>query len=128
MSNVTYNAIGYAAQTASAPLAPMQFNRRAPRPDDVAIEVMYCGVCHSDIHQVHNDWGFAVYPVMPGHEIVGKVTAVGSAVTKYNVGDLVGVGCMVDSCRECSACKEDLEQYCLEGFTQTYGSSSSKLH
>ena len=122
MSNVTYNAIGYAAKTASAPLTPMQFNRRAPRPDDVAIEVMYCGVCHSDIHQVHNDWGFAVYPVMPGHEIVGKVTAVGSAVTKYNVGDLVGVGCMVDSCRECSACKEDLEQYCLEGFTQTYGS------
>ena len=122
MSNVTYNAIGYAAQTASAPLAPMQFNRRAPRPDDVAIEVMYCGVCHSDIHQVHNDWGFAVYPVMPGHEIVGKVTAVGNAVTKYKVGDLVGVGCMVDSCRECSACKEDLEQYCLEGFTQTYGS------
>ena len=122
MSNVTYNAIGYAAQTASAPLAPMQFNRRAPRPDDVAIEVMYCGVCHSDIHQVHNDWGFAVYPVMPGHEIVGKVTAVGNDVTKYKVGDLVGVGCMVDSCRECSACKEDLEQYCLEGFTQTYGS------
>ena len=99
MSNVTYNAIGYAAQTASAPLAPMQFNRRAPRPDDVAIEVMYCGVCHSDIHQVHNDWGFAVYPVMPGHEIVGKVTAVGNDVTKYKVGDLVGVGCMVDSCR-----------------------------
>ena len=122
MSNVTYNAIGYAAQTTSAPLAPMQFNRRAPRPDDVAIEVLYCGVCHSDIHQVHNDWGFAVYPVMPGHEIVGKVTAVGSDVTKYKVGDVVGVGCMVDSCRECSACKEDLEQYCLEGFTQTYGS------
>ena len=122
MSNVTYNAIGYAAKTASAPLTPMQFNRRAPRPDDVAIEVMYCGVCHSDIHQVHNDWGFAVYPVMPGHEIVGKVTAVGNDVTKYKVGDLVGVGCMVDSCRECSACKEDLEQYCLEGFTQTYGS------
>ena len=122
MSNVTYNAIGYAAQTTSAPLAPMQFNRRAPRPDDVAIEVLYCGVCHSDIHQVHNDWGFAVYPVMPGHEIVGKVTAVGSDVTQYKVGDMVGVGCMVDSCRECSACKEDLEQYCLEGFTQTYGS------
>ena len=122
MSNVTYNAIGYAAQTTSAPLAPMQFNRRAPRPDDVAIEVLYCGVCHSDIHQVHNDWGFAVYPVMPGHEIVGKVTAVGSDVTQYKVGDMVGVGCMVDSCRECSACKEDLEQYCQEGFTQTYGS------
>jgi len=122
MSTVTYNAIGYAAKTTSAPLAPLPFNRREPRPDDVAIEVMYCGVCHSDIHQVNNDWGFAVYPVMPGHEIVGKVTAVGSDVTQYKVGDLVGVGCMVDSCRECSACKEDLEQYCLEGFTQTYGS------
>ncbi|KMM82375.1 uncharacterized zinc-type alcohol dehydrogenase-like protein [Pseudomonas taetrolens] len=122
MSTVTYNAIGYAAKTTSAPLAPLPFNRREPRPDDVAIEVMYCGVCHSDIHQVNNDWGFAVYPVMPGHEIVGKVTAIGSDVTQYKVGDLVGVGCMVDSCRECSACKEDLEQYCLEGFTQTYGS------
>lgn len=122
MSTVTYNAIGYAAKTTSAPLAPLPFNRREPRPDDVAIEVMYCGVCHSDIHQVNNDWGFAVYPVMPGHEIVGKVTAIGSDVSQYKVGDLVGVGCMVDSCRECSACKEDLEQYCLEGFTQTYGS------
>ena len=122
MSNVTYNAIGYAAKTTSAPLAPLQFNRRAPRPNDVSIDVLYCGVCHSDIHQVNNDWGFAVYPVMPGHEIVGKVTAIGSDVTKYKVGDVVGVGCMVDSCRECSACKEDLEQYCLEGFTQTYGS------
>ncbi|HCN62024.1 MAG TPA: NAD(P)-dependent alcohol dehydrogenase [Pseudomonas sp.] len=120
MSNVTYNAIGYAAQTSSAPLAPMQFNRRAPRPDDVAIEVLYCGVCHSDIHQARNEWGFAVYPVMPGHEIVGKVTAIGDKVTKHKVGDLVGVGCMVDSCRECSACKEDLEQYCLEGATMTY--------
>lgn len=122
MSTVTYNAIGYAAQNAKAPLAPMSFNRRAPRPDDVAIEVLYCGVCHSDIHQARNDWGFATYPLMPGHEIVGKVTAIGSNVTKHKVGDLVGVGCMVDSCRECSACKEDLEQYCLEGMTQTYGS------
>ena len=120
MSNVTYNAIGYAAQTSTAPLAPMKFNRRAPRPDDVAIEVLYCGVCHSDIHQARNEWGFAVYPVMPGHEIVGKVTAVGDKVTQHKVGDLVGVGCMVDSCRECSACKEDLEQYCLEGATMTY--------
>ena len=122
MSNVTYNAIGYAAQNAKAPLAPMQFNRRAPRPDDVAIEVLYCGVCHSDIHQARNDWGFATYPLMPGHEIIGKVTAVGDKVTKHKVGDLVGVGCMVDSCRTCSACKEDLEQYCLEGMTQTYAS------
>ena len=122
MSTVTYNAIGYAAQNAKAPLAPMQFNRRAPRPDDVAIEVLYCGVCHSDIHQARNDWGFATYPLMPGHEIVGKVTAIGDKVTKHKVGDLVGVGCMVDSCRTCSACKEDLEQYCLEGMTQTYAS------
>ena len=122
MSTVTYNAIGYAAQNAKAPLAPMQFNRRAPRPDDVSIEVLYCGVCHSDIHQARNDWGFATYPLMPGHEIVGKVTAIGSNVTKHKVGDLVGVGCMVDSCRTCSACKEDLEQYCLEGMTQTYAS------
>ena len=122
MSTVTYNAIGYAAQNAKAPLAPMPFNRRAPRPDDVAIEVLYCGVCHSDIHQARNDWGFATYPLMPGHEIVGKVTAIGSNVTKHKVGDLVGVGCMVDSCRTCSACKEDLEQYCLEGMTQTYAS------
>ena len=122
MSTVTYNAIGYAAQNAKAPLAPMQFNRRAPRPDDVSIEVLYCGVCHSDIHQARNDWGFATYPLMPGHEIIGKVTAVGDKVTKHKVGDLVGVGCMVDSCRTCSACQEDLEQYCLEGMTQTYAS------
>ena len=103
MSTVTYNAIGYAAQNAKAPLAPMQFNRRAPRPDDVAIEVLYCGVCHSDIHQARNDWGFATYPLMPGHEIIGKVTAIGDKVTTHKVGDLVGVGCMGDSCRTCSA-------------------------
>ena len=126
MSTVTYNAIGYAAQNAKAPLAPMQFNRRAPRPDDVAIEVLYCGVCHSDIHQARNDWGFATYPLMPGHEIVGKVTAIGDKVTKHKVGDLVGVGCMVDSCRTCSACKEDLEQYCLEGMTQKIGRASCR--
>lgn len=118
----TYNAIGYAAQSAKAPLAPMQFNRRALRPDDVALDVLYCGVCHSDIHQARNDWGFATYPLMPGHEIIGKVTAIGDKVTKHKVGDLVGVGCMVDSCRTCSACQEDLEQYCLEGMTQTYAS------
>ena len=117
-----YNAIGYATQTPTAPLTPMKFTRRDPRPDDVAIEILYCGVCHSDIHQARNDWGFATYPLMPGHEIVGKVTAIGSNVTKHKVGDLVGVGCMVDSCRTCSACKEDLEQYCLEGMTQTYAS------
>ena len=115
-----YTAIGYAAQSATTPLAPMSFQRRSPRVDDVAIEILYCGVCHSDIHQARNEWGIAVYPLMPGHEIVGKVTAVGANVTAHKVGDLVGVGCMVDSCRHCDACKSDLEQYCLEGPTMTY--------
>jgi len=115
-----YTAIGYAAQSATTPLAPMSFERRSPRADDVAIEILYCGVCHSDIHQARNEWGIAVYPLMPGHEIVGKVTAVGANVSAHKVGDLVGVGCMVDSCRTCDACKSDLEQYCLEGPTMTY--------
>jgi uncharacterized zinc-type alcohol dehydrogenase-like protein len=115
-----YTAIGYAAQTSTAPLAPMTFERRAPRADDVAIEILYCGVCHSDIHQARNEWGFAAYPLMPGHEIVGKVTAVGASVSKFKIGDLVGVGCLVDSCRKCAACEADLEQYCVEGPTQTY--------
>ncbi|MFC6297304.1 alcohol dehydrogenase catalytic domain-containing protein [Pseudomonas sp. CCM 7893] len=115
-----YTAIGYAAQSATTPLAPMSFERRSPRADDVAIEILYCGVCHSDIHQARNEWGIAVYPLMPGHEIVGKVTAVGASVTAHKVGDLVGVGCMVDSCRHCDACHADLEQYCLEGPTMTY--------
>jgi alcohol dehydrogenase (NADP+) len=115
-----YTAIGYAAQSATTPLAPMSFERRSPRADDVAIEILYCGVCHSDIHQARNEWGIAVYPLMPGHEIVGKVTAVGASVTAHKVGDLVGVGCMVDSCRHCEACKSDLEQYCLEGPTMNY--------
>jgi uncharacterized zinc-type alcohol dehydrogenase-like protein len=115
-----YTAIGYAAQTSTAPLAPMTFERRAPRADDVAIEILYCGVCHSDIHQARNEWGFATYPLMPGHEIVGKVTAIGANVSKFKVGDLVGVGCLVDSCRTCEACTADLEQYCVEGPTQTY--------
>lgn len=115
-----YTAIGYAAQSSTAPLAPMSFERRSPRPDDVAIEIMFCGVCHSDIHQARDEWGFASYPLMPGHEIVGKVTAVGADVSKYKVGDLVGVGCMVDSCRSCDACKADLENYCQNGMTPTY--------
>ncbi|CAG8870610.1 NADP-dependent alcohol dehydrogenase C 2 [Pseudomonas fluorescens] len=115
-----YTAIGYAAQSPTAPLAPMTFKRRSPRADDVAIDILYCGVCHSDIHQARNEWGIAVYPLMPGHEIVGRVTAVGSSVSQYRVGDLVGVGCMVDSCRHCEACAADLEQYCLEGPTMTY--------
>ena len=115
-----YTAIGYAAQSPTAPLAPMTFNRRAPRPDDVVIDILYCGVCHSDIHQARNEWGIAVYPLMPGHEIVGRVTEVGPKVTQHKVGDLVGVGCMVDSCQHCEACAASLEQYCLEGPTMTY--------
>ncbi|MGC5700428.1 NAD(P)-dependent alcohol dehydrogenase [Pseudomonas sp. NFXW11] len=115
-----YTALGYAAQSATTPLAPMSFQRRSPRPHDAAIEILYCGVCHSDIHQARNEWGIAVYPLMPGHEIVGKVTAVGASVSKHKVGDLVGVGCMVDSCRHCEACAADLEQYCLQGPTMTY--------
>lgn len=115
-----YTAIGYAAESATSPLAPVKFERRSPRVDDVVIEILFSGVCHSDIHQARNEWGIAVYPLMPGHEIVGRVTGVGSGVEKYKIGDVVGVGCMVDSCRHCAACKSDLEQYCSEGPTMTY--------
>ncbi|MFE8071883.1 NAD(P)-dependent alcohol dehydrogenase [Marinobacteraceae bacterium S3BR75-40.1] len=111
---------GFAAQSPESGLAPIDFERREPRPDDVSIEIDYCGVCHTDIHFVQNDWGFTQYPVVPGHEIIGHVTAVGSDVTKYKVGDRVGVGCMVDSCRHCEACESGLEQYCAEGNTATY--------
>ncbi|MGP3594130.1 NAD(P)-dependent alcohol dehydrogenase [Vagococcus sp. WN89Y] len=112
--------LGYAAQSNKAPLVPFHFERRDPRPDDVAIEILYCGVCHSDLHQARNDWGYSQYPLVPGHEIIGRVTAVGAEVNKFKPGDLVGVGCMVDSCRECSPCQHGLEQYCEQGFVQTY--------
>ena len=114
--------IGYAAKHSFSSLKPLEFERRETGPNDVEIEILYCGVCHSDLHQVKNDWGNTVYPCMPGHEIVGRVSQVGAQVSKYAVGDTVGVGCMVDSCRECEACKENLEQYC-EGpisWTATY--------
>ena len=114
------NAKGYAAESADSELAPISFERREPRPDDVSIEIDYCGVCHTDIHFAENDWGVTQFPVVPGHEIIGRVTAVGSDVTDYKVGDTVGVGCMVDSCRTCSACETGLEQYCQEGMTATY--------
>ncbi len=113
---------GYAAQDANSPLAPFSFERRDPGPHDVQIEILYCGICHSDLHQARNDWGGATYPMVPGHEIVGRVTAVGAHVRKLAVGDLAGVGCMVDSCRECSACADDLEQFCEHGSTFTYNS------
>ncbi|MFG1378769.1 NAD(P)-dependent alcohol dehydrogenase [Xanthobacter autotrophicus] len=111
---------GFAAQAATAPLAPFSFERRDLRPNDVAMEVLYCGVCHTDLHQVRNDWGWSQYPLVPGHEIIGRVTAVGTAVTHYKVGDHVGVGCMVDSCQECDQCRKGLEQLCRKGNIQTY--------
>ena len=116
----------FAATAADQPLAPYSFERRDPGPDDVAIEIKYCGVCHSDLHVVKNDLGGTRYPIVPGHEIAGVVTAVGANVTRFKEGDRVGVGCMVDSCRTCSACREGLEQYCQPGMTQTYGSRDPK--
>jgi len=111
---------GYAAQSPESGLAPLRFERRELRPDDVAIAIDYCGVCHTDIHFVQNDWGMTQYPVVPGHEIIGRVTAVGAEVSAFRQGDVVGVGCMVDSCRECEPCSRGLEQYCLEGPVLTY--------
>lgn len=110
----------YAAQSETSELAPHPIERRELRSDDVAIDITYCGVCHTDIHYAENDWGGTIYPVVPGHEIIGKVTAVGDKVKGFRVGDSVGVGCMVDSCRECSSCEQGLEQYCLNGMVPTY--------
>ena len=112
----------YAAQSPTTPLAPFTLDRRAPGPKDVAIDILFCGVCHSDLHTARGEWPGVQYPCVPGHEIVGRVTAVGAEVTKVAVGALVGVGCMVDSCRECSSCQCGLEQYCEHdhGFTATY--------
>ncbi len=104
--------LAYAAYTHDTPLAPFSFERRDPLPNDVQIEILYCGVCHSDIHQARNEWGSSTFPMVPGHEIVGKVTALGDAVTGFNIGDSVGVGCLVDACRTCSECQDHLEQYC----------------
>ena len=115
--------IGYAAQTSESPLAPFAFERRPLQPGDVAMEILYCGVCHSDLHYARNDWGFSAYPAVPGHEIVGRVTAVGPDVTRHAVGDHVAVGCLVDSCLECDQCHKGEEQMCRHGATGTYGGS-----
>lgn len=112
---------GYAARQASAPLTPFSFTRRDPMPYDVVVDIEYCGVCHSDIHSVRNEWGNAVFPMVPGHEVVGRVSAVGGSVTRYKPGDRVGVGVIIDSCRECASCKNHEEQYCEAGVTLTYG-------
>ncbi|MDB5661181.1 MAG: Alcohol dehydrogenase zinc-binding domain protein [Cypionkella sp.] len=113
--------IGFAAHSASSNLAPFNFTRRAPRPNDVVMEILYCGVCHSDLHWAHNDWGWTTFPAVPGHEIVGRVIEVGAAVTKHQIGDHVAVGCMVDSCQHCDQCQKGEEQLCREGSTGTYG-------
>jgi uncharacterized zinc-type alcohol dehydrogenase-like protein len=112
---------GYAAFSPTTPLAPFSFDRREPGPHDVQIEILYCGVCHSDIHTVRSEWPGTVYPMVPGHEIVGRVVKAGGGVTKFKPGDLAAVGCLVDSCRLCANCAEGLEQYCENGFTGTYG-------
>jgi uncharacterized zinc-type alcohol dehydrogenase-like protein len=110
----------YAASAATSPLAPATIERRAPTPNDVAIEILYCGVCHSDIHQARNEWHNTLYPCVPGHEIIGRVTRVGSSVTRFKAGDLVGVGCLVDSCRTCAHCEQGLEQFCTTMPVFTY--------
>lgn len=116
---------GYAAQNATSPLAPYRFQRRAPGANDVQIEILYCGVCHSDLHTARNEWNNTLYPSVPGHEIVGRVVAVGSSVSQFKPGDTVGVGCMVDSCQHCASCNEGLEQYCEKGFVGTYNGPAS---
>jgi uncharacterized zinc-type alcohol dehydrogenase-like protein len=110
----------YAAHSPTTPLAPFSFERRALRADDIAMEILYCGVCHSDLHTARNDWGWSYYPIVPGHEIVGRVTEVGPDVTEYKIGDHVAVGCMVDSCQHCDQCHNGEEQLCREGNTGTY--------
>lgn len=117
----------YGTAAAEAPLNQMGIDRREVTPHDVEIDILYCGVCHSDLHTARNEWHFTVYPTVPGHEIVGKVVRVGNHVSKFKVGDVVGVGCMVDSCRECEYCKESLEQFCEKGTIQTYNSPDKFL-
>ncbi len=114
---------GYAAKTAKAPLTSYTFERRDPREHDVVIDIKFCGICHSDIHQVKDEWGGSTFPMVPGHEIAGVVSQVGKKVSTYKVGDVVGVGCMVDSCGECVNCKQNLEQFCVQGMSSTYNST-----
>lgn len=135
---MTMNVNGYAALSSETPLVPHGFERRDPRPDDVVIDVLFCGVCHSDLHVARNDWGGSKYPVVPGHEVVGRVASVGAQVTRFKVGDAVGVGCMVESCQKCPACGRGEENYCtkmvgtynsddLRDGMRTYGGYSNKI-
>lgn len=123
----TFEVKAYGAQSTTSPLTPLNINRREATPQDVEIDILFCGVCHSDLHTVRNDWGGSIYPAVPGHEIVGRVTKIGSEVTKFKVGDLAAVGCIVDSCKTCSSCEQDLEQYCIPGFTGTYNGNDRHL-
>jgi len=117
----------FGAKTEKSDLEQLQINRRETLAEDVEIDILYCGVCHSDIHTVRNDWGGSKYPVIPGHEIIGKVVSVGENVSKFKEGQLVGVGCMVDSCQQCESCKEGLEQYCENGMVGTYNGKDKHL-
>ncbi len=123
---VCYSTKAFGTSSASAPLGATTIDRRMPAASDIQIQILYCGVCHSDLHFSRNEWGFTQYPAVPGHEIVGRVTAVGSGVTKFKVGDTVGVGCLVDSCRTCPDCRQGLEQFC-NGMVMTYGSMDQHL-
>ncbi len=123
----TKNVKAFGTEAAEAPLKSLNIQRRSVQAHDVEIEILYCGICHSDLHTARNEWHGTVYPVVPGHEIVGRVTSVGSHVKNFKVGDLAAVGCMVDSCRDCEYCKEGLEQYCSTGNTLTYNSPDSNL-
>ena len=123
----THNVKAFGTEAIDADLKEMTIARREVQPKDVEIDILYCGVCHSDLHTARNDWGGTKYPAVPGHEIIGRITKIGSEVTKFKVGDLAGVGCLVDSCRTCDSCKQDLEQYCLNGSTGTYNSKDKYL-
>jgi alcohol dehydrogenase (NADP+) len=122
------NVKAYGTEAAEAPLDRLNIDRRKPTPHDVEIEILFCGVCHSDIHTARGEWAGTKYPCVPGHEIVGKIISVGNHVNKFKVGDMVGIGCIVDSCRECEYCQEGLEQYCEPGMTGTYNSPDKHLH
>ncbi len=123
----TKNVKAFGTEAADAPLKQMNIVRREATAKDIEIEILYCGVCHSDLHTARNDWGITSYPAVPGHEIVGKITKTGSEVTRFKVGDLAAVGCLVDSCRECDSCRQDLEQYCLSGMVGTYNGPDKHL-
>lgn len=116
----------YGTEAADAPLKNLEVSRRSIEAHDVQIEILYCGICHSGLHAVRDEWGGTAYPIVPGHEIIGRITAVGSEVTKFKIGELAGVGCIVDSCRECERCEEGEEQYCESGWTVVFNSYDKK--